>query len=217
MFYSAGTKPQIYSCGVGVSWHPGTHHTTLTVGSALVARDFPWFVSILPIISSQTTCHTADIKPNLKLGYPCIGSFPEFRDFQTPFSNKVRNMLFLIRMDFLAPGNALVYFRAAGRWLATAAGNSCSVWIKKGQISRPNFLCCKPEILLPTYTLLLKLRDPWMKISAYYYIIFVPCTMSRPEFSPEASFLKHSQLHSVWHSWINSESLFLKQIPLHIH
>lgn len=72
-------------------------------------------LTVLPIISSQTTFHTVDIKPNLNLGYPCIGSVPEAKDFQTPFSNKVRNMLFLIRMDFLAPGNALVYFRAVGR------------------------------------------------------------------------------------------------------
>lgn len=66
---------------------------------------------------SQTACHTAEIKPNLNLGHPCIGSGPEAKGFQAPFSNKARNLLFFIRMDFLAPGYALIYFRVVGRWL----------------------------------------------------------------------------------------------------
>lgn len=87
----------------------------LTVGRGLGVRDLLWSVAVLLISGSKTACHTADIKPHLNLGYPGIGSGPEAKDFQALFSNKTRNLLFFIRMDFLAPGNALVYFRVVGR------------------------------------------------------------------------------------------------------
>lgn len=88
---------------------------------------------------------------------------------------------------------------------------------EKSQISRHNFLCCKPEILLPTYTPLSMLCDPWMKGPGYCCIIFAPCSVSRPEFGPALCFLKHCQFHGVWCCWNNLEYLSLKPMPLHIH